>query len=198
MLGTKTKSDGKVSAELMARVVDEVRVRSSELAEATSAAGRYRPAGKLSAPAYLEACLQRAGHGRGPLEALQRAIAAAPVRFESLTSLIHTASEAIEAGWWSTPPADLTCIKNFVSLYDAAMGELALSGVVGVNGFTVLALAAEDAGRRAPHMFGEVGSLDQERAHQRELAEAVRVAEARWNEVPEELRLGLAAARQNA
>ncbi len=64
MLGTKTKSDGKVSAELMARVVDEARTRSSELAEATSAAGRYRPAGKLSAPAYLEACLQRAGHAR--------------------------------------------------------------------------------------------------------------------------------------
>ncbi len=71
------------------------------------------------------------------------------------------------------------------------MIELNQSGVAGLNGFSILALSAEEAGRRAPGAFGSVGSLEEERRQQRELVETLRVAEERWLEVPEVLRLAV-------
>ncbi len=47
MLGTKMKSEGRVSAEFMQRAVQEAETRRRELAEATSALADYRPQREL-------------------------------------------------------------------------------------------------------------------------------------------------------
>ncbi len=99
MLGTKMKSEGRVSAEFMQRAVQEAETRRRELAEATSALADYRPAGKLSVDAYVAAELARAGHHRGPLEALRQRMGEAAHRFEAVASIVHLASDAIAGGW---------------------------------------------------------------------------------------------------